>query len=215
MILESPWFDACIGAVIFINAIAIGAEQALDLNGADITPFVVLEHTFLVIYVLELIVRFLATSGKCLSDNWVKFDLLFVGIGVICLWIVSPIVGDVDELESFYMLRLLRLLRLARAVRLIALFRDLWMLVQGMLVSAQTMVYTIGLIAAILYLFAVVSIEVITKNDLADPESGDPTFQSVVEKNFKDLPHAMLTLLQFVSFDIGRGGGMWLSSTSL
>ncbi|CAK0807949.1 unnamed protein product [Prorocentrum cordatum] len=194
-------FDACIGVVILANAVAIGAEQSFELAEIDISAFAYLEHFFLTMYVLELFIRCVSTGGKCFSDNWVRFDAFLVGTSVLCFWIIPPVMGNVQGMGMVSMVRMLRLLRLARSVRLIKQFRELWMLVQGLLVSARTMVYTITLIVVILYLFSVVAVEVITKHHLARREDGDPTFHDIVEHSFNTLPQTMMTLMQFVSFD--------------
>jgi Ca2+-binding EF-hand superfamily protein len=96
-------------------------------------------------------------------------------------------------------LRILRLLRLARAVRLFPQFKALWMLVRGFLASAGTMFYTFVLMLLILYLFANLAIEVITK-DTALREA-EPEFDRLVTQFFPNLFRTMLTLLQFATLD--------------
>merc|ERR1711904_630386 len=78
-----------------------------------------------------------------------------------------------EQLGPFMVLRVLRLLRLARAVRLFSQFKPLWMLVRGLLSSAGTMCYTFILMLLILYLFANLAIEVITKDTALREENED------------------------------------------
>merc|ERR1719183_1269837 len=95
-------------------------------------------------------------------------------------------------------LRVLRLARLARALRLLAQFKELWMLVRGLLSSAGTMIYTFILIMIILYVFACMGMELIT-TDMDSRE--DPEFDGYVELYFPGIWVTMLTLIQFVMVD--------------
>jgi Ca2+-binding EF-hand superfamily protein len=96
-------------------------------------------------------------------------------------------------------LRVLRLLRLARAVRLFSQFKALWMLVRGLLSSAGTISYTFLLLALILYLFANMAIELITKDE--ELRSQDAEFDQIVQDYFPDLFTTIMTLTQFVNLD--------------
>ena len=78
-------------------------------------------HVFLVIYLLEIAVRFWAVGLRCLKDPWVGIVCVLVAGGVFLSWVISPIVGDVEEVRAFMPLRIMRLLRLARTMRLNAL----------------------------------------------------------------------------------------------
>lgn len=200
-LLSSQRFDMSIGFVILANSISIGVESSFDLQGKDLGAFEKMEHVFLAVYSLELFLRFFAQGLNCLRSGWVIFDLVLVGMGVISTWVVTPIMGKgamADELGPLMVLRVMRLLRLARAVRLLVQFKTLWMLVRGLLSSAGTMIYTFSLIALILYVYACLGMELITKNPLA---LEDESFREAVEDHFSSIPHSMLTLTQFVTLD--------------
>merc|ERR1719323_1796079 len=77
-------------------------------------------------------------------------------------------------------------------------FQALWMLYQGLLMSAGTMLYTLGLLLIILYLFSCVGFEIITCNPL---RGADQEFDAIASEWFPDLASIMLTLLQFVCLD--------------
>merc|ERR1712228_857588 len=79
----------------------------------------VLENIFLVVYMIELLLRLYAWGWKVLKNNWVRFDLFLVVCGVLDFFIRYVVV----TLESFVMdkvmlVRLFRLFRLVRAARL-------------------------------------------------------------------------------------------------
>eukprot|EP00971_Amphidinium_carterae_P003854 76479-Amphidinium_carterae.1 len=73
--------------------------------------------------------------------------------------------------------------------------------VRGLLQCMNTMCYTLFLLLTMFYILSVVSLEIITNHELAQGEKLDADFREVVDFAFHSLPAAMLTMLQFVTFD--------------
>jgi len=123
-----------------------------------------LEHVFLIIYTVELALRFFAFGLSALKTPWVFFDLILVAMGILSVYVVGPIVSYVqskhgdnsvqDSMAGLLVLRMLRLFRLARVVRLLVIFKTLWVLIRGLIGSAGTISYTFCLIFLILYIFS-------------------------------------------------------------
>jgi len=141
----------------------------------------------------------------------VAFDTVLVIFGLLGTYIIEPLMQLVkdsgndslkDTLAGLLVLRIVRLFRLARIVRLLVVFKTLWMLVRGLMGSFGTMVYTMSLIFVMIYIFACMSIEVITKKWRY---SRKPEIAALVAFYFNDLPTTMLSLLQFVSMDSMSG----------
>lgn len=196
-------FDVLVGVVILCNAVTIGIEQSLELNGTDTLPIQVIETLFLAVYIFELILRAFGFGlGKCLKDAWVRFDMFLVFLGLITT-IMSIAGQSADALGPLMVLRSARLLRLAKTARMLMKFREFWMLIRGLLNSMGVMFYTLIILFAIIYVFSSVAVELITKHKHA--EEGHPDFNKEfadhVGKYFSTLPQAMLTLLQFVCLD--------------
>eukprot|EP00929_Paragymnodinium_shiwhaense_P045829 TRINITY_DN23370_c0_g1_i3.p1 TRINITY_DN23370_c0_g1~~TRINITY_DN23370_c0_g1_i3.p1 ORF type:complete len:577 (+),score=93.37 TRINITY_DN23370_c0_g1_i3:40-1770(+) len=83
-------------------------------------------------------------------------------------------------------------------------FRPLWMLMQGLLNSAQTMLTVMFVLSVIVYVFACVGVDLVGGHpDINDP-GVDDDFRTVVEMHFSDLFSAMLTILSFLVFDSVR-----------
>lgn len=200
-VLKSGLFDAGIGCVILLNCVSIGVEQSLELKGEHTEFFIVAEQGFIFIYMIEFGLRVFAHGFKTLKDNWVRFDTVLLVIAMLTNWLIQPFFGNVEGLGVLMVLRTARLLRLARAVRLLIKFRELWMLVQGLMNSAYTMLYTLLILGVIIYIFSSVAIELITKNPMSDPSNGNERFATLVETFFPDLPSTMLTLVQFATLD--------------
>lgn len=205
-ILASRSFDLTVGMVILINSVCIGLEQTYRIQQQSTHMIDVFEHFFLAIYVFEITLRFYVLGCQALRDNWVKFDLFLVVTSIITQWIIGPFLGDQlsQGVAPLMVLRTARLARLARALRLLVKFRELWMLIRGLLASAKMVIYTLILLVIILYMFAAVGIEVIR----LDPTytSGkdaiqEPEYREAVNRYFPTLPEALLTLVQFIAVD--------------
>lgn len=204
ILLASPIFDTGIGAVIALNAITIGIEQSIRVQGHDTRGIKLAENVFLLVYIVELGLRFFAAGLNAVkADRWVRFDLFLVILGVTTDWILEPALKDSspDQLGPLIVLRTGRLLRLAKSGRLLMKFREFWMLIRGLLSSAGIMLYTIFTLIIIIYVFSSMAIELITFHHLAVGNQADPSFVQHVDDYFATLPDTMLTLLRFVTLD--------------
>mmetsp|Transcript_15256 Transcript_15256/g.45781 ORF Transcript_15256/g.45781 Transcript_15256/m.45781 type:complete len:627 (+) Transcript_15256:89-1969(+) len=204
-IIASRKFDAYLGVVIIVNSICVGVEATLRLQRKDVAIFSMLEHLFLVIYIMEIAGRVYGFGLKCFNSGWVRFDFILIVLGVLGEWVFKPIL-DANKgmskqaegaLNPVLLLRVFRLFRLARALRLLVQFRTLWMLVQGLIHSSSTILFTVGLIVMLLYIFSCISMEV-----LAIPFADEPgPFGDIVRNHWSSIPASMLTLVRYVNLD--------------
>ena len=92
-LLNTAKFDAAMGVVIVINSVTIGIEAELSLEGnSDMTLLFYLEYIFLVIYTAELSLRIIVLGIKCLTNPWVQFDAVIVGVSLLEGAILAPMV---------------------------------------------------------------------------------------------------------------------------
>jgi hypothetical protein len=149
-------FDMLMGLVILINCLMIGLEASCHAGteceaNVDKDIFKVTEHIFLSIYIVELFARFYAFGVRnSLASYWVRFDVFLVLSGVLSTWILTPLFQD-NTGRSILVLKVLRVVRLARACRLLVQFRDLWILVRGLMGSVMTMMWSVGLIFVLIF----------------------------------------------------------------
>lgn len=197
-IIRSQGFGMFVALIILVNSVTIGLSITWDLEGKNTFPLEIAESCFLGIYTIELMLRFFAYGYTCLKDNWVKFDAFLVALGILDSWVLKAFQV---ELGPLLVLRALRLSRLARMFRLLVKFQTLWMLVRGLLNSAEMMLHTLFLLTFILYIFSAMGIELITHHSLAEGPDPDPEFSDIVGTYFADLPSTMVTLMQFTSLD--------------
>jgi len=198
-LLTSATFDIAVALVIILNAAIVGVDQTFRLAGGETVVFDYVESAFLVIYSVELVLRFIVQGAGCLKDNWVRFDICVIFLGWVGLIILAT--TNLEGFEVVVELRSIRMLRLCRTIGLVVKFRVLWMMAGGLLDSAGMMIHTLVLLFTIIYVFASIGIELTVHHPLASGESADSEFTEIVQTYFRNLPVTMLTLLQFVCLD--------------
>ncbi|CAE7606803.1 Scn5a [Symbiodinium natans] len=195
-LVSRKWFEYLMGLIIVANALAVGYEIQLSLSHIADWMFWI-DFTFVMIYLVELTIRFLAWGKKCFLDPWCILDMVLVALGVLSLF-TNSVGVQVQELESLLVVRSFRLLRLMRALRLLKQFRTVWRLVSGLLTSANAMLSTLVLVILTLYIAACLGIEVITKD--ASLSQTEET-AGIVSQYFGSLFMTLLTLSSFVTLD--------------
>jgi len=201
-------FDIVLGVVILVNAVAIGAETSRRSEGKEMGPVLVaLDWMFYTIYVVELLTRLAAFGMKVFQSRWVKFDCFLVICATLDI-ILSAELGDNKEdlsesedwaisiLNKIMLVRLLRLLRLAKLVRLMVQFKVLWMLVIGLVHSLHTLFWTFVILVSLIYVFAIMGMEMIYQ----DPTRSD-AFNDAVFQHFGSLYSSCLTLVAGLTID--------------
>jgi len=199
-LVESPAFDIVVSTVILLNAVTIGIEQTLDINGKDTIVIKIIESVFLILYSGEFLLRFTPKGLAVFRDAWVRFDFLLIILGILQSWIMEPLSSGSGSFGPLMVLRMTRLFRLAKTMRLFSKVEACWMLVRGFMNSASIMFYSLMILFFTLYAFACMACEIITKHSKNSAE-GDPLFHAEVEKYWSSLPQIMLTLARFACLD--------------
>mmetsp|Transcript_21092 Transcript_21092/g.38504 ORF Transcript_21092/g.38504 Transcript_21092/m.38504 type:complete len:646 (+) Transcript_21092:50-1987(+) len=203
-LLSWLWFDFCIGMIILANAATIGAEAVAKTRDEDPSVWIrVLDVFFLCVYSIELFLRVFTYRMDAFRNHWVKFDgfLVITGYFDLCVLLISSQSGGDDSggaLDQIMLVRMLRLCRLARMVRFFTQFRVLWALVQGLMHSFNTLMWTWLLMFSLLYSFAILSIDIFPKES---DDTATPEFREAASKFNEGLGVAMMTLSQFLWFD--------------
>jgi len=194
--LLSWQFEVFIGAVIIANAALIGEQSNYELAnpGAAIPNWMRwLDSGFLAVYTCELTFRLCCRGWQVVRDRGFQFDVILVAIG--CVGVVFDYCEfDAKEVKRAMVFRVLRLSRLLRLLKTVTYFKVFWRLSMGLLTSFSTVFSTMAMIFLILYLFALVGIEFISK---------DTSLLRKVQREdeFDSLPSNMMTLFQFVTMD--------------
>jgi len=193
-----------LGLLIISNSVLIGVETQLRLEDESGPPPYLfwIESFFLVCFVSELCVHWLADGTDNLSSGWFWFDLVLVATGIVYTWIVDPILAatsqDLPLVSQILTLRVLRLLRLVRALRLMDHFKELWKLCSGLLRSSRTMLSVCLLVLIAVFVFACLGIDLISTSPKLN--SNEET-RAIIEVHFSSLMVTVLTLMQFANAD--------------
>eukprot|EP00929_Paragymnodinium_shiwhaense_P080917 TRINITY_DN42247_c0_g1_i2.p1 TRINITY_DN42247_c0_g1~~TRINITY_DN42247_c0_g1_i2.p1 ORF type:complete len:557 (+),score=91.44 TRINITY_DN42247_c0_g1_i2:392-2062(+) len=198
-LLANNFFDISVGLVILSNAITIGVETSVKSGGNPIPLWLFwLEKFYLFVYTFELVMRLYGFRLRAFDSSWVRFDCFLVVCGIVdeALQLTGLDDGGSGILEKILLVRLLRLARLARLVRLMVRFRVLWLLVQGLLHSLNTLIWTFVIILILLYMFSILAMELVKPD-----ENASERYNDIVHEYFSDLLNCLLTLLQGLTLD--------------
>ncbi len=173
-IAESKLFMRLVLIVILFNTVLVGLETSTQLFAQYETLFHILDQWILVIFTLEIVIKFIASqfSWRFFRDPWNVFDFIIVLFGY--LLVSSPYVT---------LLRIVRVFRIFRAVSVVPSLKKLTNALILTLPSLGTIVMFMGII---FYVFAVL---------------GTLLFRDVAPAYFGSLPLSFLTLFQVVTLE--------------
>lgn len=198
--LEGPYCQLFIMGVILVNTITIGIELDVPWGG-----WLYLNHAFLFIYFMELMVRIKA-SGCCFFYKanelaWNLLDFTVVGSGVLEMWLLPLVEMVVSTIEgqNFHpgqnwlssivkLFRMLRLMRVLRLVRLVREIRPLYKLLNGIIQAMDGLKWVLFLTALLLYAMAILITSLVGHGLLYGeddiPDHAQEIFGTVVESMF-------------------------------
>lgn len=139
--LDQRWFVNLVLVVILANALILGAETMV--GGTALQILMVIDHTMLGFFVLELLLRIVAHGRRFFRDPWNLFDLAVIGIAVLPA-----------SSESLSALRALRVLRVLRVITVVPSLRRV---VDGLLRAVPGMGAVGALLVLVIYVAAVIA----------------------------------------------------------
>ncbi|KAF4661301.1 hypothetical protein FOL47_006750 [Perkinsus chesapeaki] len=194
---NSIQFEIVMGILIILNCLAIAWQSAYypSQPGPSIDIFFfVAEQAFTLVFFIEWTLRLLANTWIWLLYPVNMMDTLIVLSGIAVSWVLTPLDLESDWIRQLQVLRAFRLVRIGRAVRLVPEFREMWMMVRGLLESGLTLFWTYTVIAAVCYVFGMATTYFIGRRE---DNLSDDSIQSL----FGDVPSSMFTLFQIMTLD--------------
>mmetsp|Transcript_94720 Transcript_94720/g.230112 ORF Transcript_94720/g.230112 Transcript_94720/m.230112 type:complete len:609 (+) Transcript_94720:79-1905(+) len=214
------------GGAVLANAVFIGMDTQVRASGANSKVMVVVEAGFMLIFLVELLLRIYADRcPKFLRSTWNLLDAFLVGISIFD--VVSTFMfeapgesGGPQDLDKLRIVRLLKITRMVRMVRIIRVFRfrtllrsmrGLIVLVQAIIDALKALGWVIAIFAVTTYLGAIVTTEFVGLTNVDD----DP----LLDEWFGDMFKSMFTLMQLSTLDdwvtitryVGNKlGGLWM-----
>ena len=141
-LVEHRYFTGFITVLILINAVTLGLETDRDVMasiGPELHAFVTL---ILLIFTVELVLKFYAYRMSFFKTGWNWFDLIIVGIA----WI--PASGN---------LSVMRALRVLRVLRLISVVPQMRRVISAIGHSIPGMISVVGVLGLIFYVSSVLA----------------------------------------------------------
>ncbi len=167
-------FESFIIFVIITSAIMVGVKT-YKLSPVLINTFMVLDWAISIIFLFEIMVRFLATPKRLdfFKDGWNVFDTLIVTISLI-------------PLENSEMALVARLIRVFRVLRMISIIPELRILMNSFFTALPRLGYVMALMFIIFYIYAAF---------------GSLFFKEINESYWGDIAISLLTLFRVMTFE--------------
>lgn len=171
--------------------------------------FKAVESLFTFIFIIEWAIRlgafqrlFFATKER----GWHAFDTLLIvaGFSEVIMGIVTGGDNPGGETLILRVLRIVRLMRLLRIMRFVGVFRELRLLISGLLGSTRALLWSVVLLALVLYIFGIF----FGQGVLTYITSGDDvpeTAKAELLHHFGSMDTTMVTMFAVIS-----GGTDWL-----
>ncbi|CAK0898532.1 unnamed protein product [Prorocentrum cordatum] len=214
---SSSHFETVVAVSIISNAVATGwnSDWVMRNLGSDRPMFfIVLDWVFLSVFMLELLFRMVAEWGhffhyRAKMFKWNIFDTIIIALTFLNN---AEILGVRFSVVRVF--RVLRLVRLIRVVRLMDCFRELRMMVDGILNCGKVLLWAFLLLVLVTFTYAVVCLEFISEwlaqveQDMRVSTAGSGLAEqetiTFVKDNYQSLPYSVYTLFKAVS-----GGVNW------
>lgn len=204
ILVDQLWFNVIVTCTTFLNSFIIGLEQELSSSDGGISDRILwymIELFFASLFTIEIILRISCLKARFIIDIWNVCDTIVVACMVIDALVLQPanMGGKVRLLST---LRTMRVIRLVRLVRMFNFFRELWLLVGGLVNSIKAL----GWICVILLLFMYVCGVVVTTEIGQNPEvyANGPSYDGEVwpyKEYFGSVFKSMFTLFQVMTLD--------------
>merc|ERR1719478_1479021 len=102
-------------------------------------------------------------------------DFVLVWMSVLDVWFFALLApGEGGNMQVFSVLRIMRILRAVRTVRLLKVFRELWLIVKGIIDSVRTVFWASLLLILVLYVASILAVKIIGKNTTMENWITDP-----------------------------------------
>lgn len=173
--VEHKTFVIGITALILINAVILGLETVPSINEDYGWLLIASDKSILIIFTIELALKFYAYRGRFFRSAWNNFDFIIVAIA----WI--PAIGP---------LSVLRALRILRVLRLISVVPQMRRIVTAIGHSIPGMISVVGVLLLIFYVSAVIA----TKLFGTYPDAN-------MQEWFGSIPASAYTLFQIMTLE--------------
>jgi hypothetical protein len=158
--------------MITLNLIQMGLATD-NTSGGWRHVWWIADNWFTAVFLLEAVIKVMAFRAEYFchpkDGKWNSFDASIVLLSVMDTWVISIFLNPSDEGTSFSPIRLFRMLRLLRMVKMFRMIPDLMMVIIGIASSLRALFWVFCLMTLVLYVFAIVCVQVIGGADSGYP----------------------------------------------
>lgn len=167
-------FEWFVVSIIILSALLIGAKT-YSLPSASIQLLSVLDWAITLIFLFEIIVRFIAEPNKkrFFLDGWNIFDTLVVVVSLM-------------PIENSDLALIGRLVRIFRVLRMVSIIPELRLLLNSLIRAMPQLFYVLLLMFIIFYIYAAI---------------GSTFFHDINKDLWGDIAISMLTLFRVMTFE--------------
>jgi len=161
----------------------------------------ILEWMFCTAFATEMVFRIRCGRSAFFFDLWNVLDLLLVCAAIFDALVLTP-AGVGGQIRFLTVLRALRAVRLVKLVRMFPSFRELWLLVGGLVNSIRALCWVGLVVLIVLYVCSIVTTAEIGQKD--DVYGVGPSYDGEVwpyKKYFGSVFASMFTLFQVMTLD--------------
>eukprot|EP00451_Oxyrrhis_marina_P024937 CAMPEP_0204345394 /NCGR_PEP_ID=MMETSP0469-20131031/26363_1 /ASSEMBLY_ACC=CAM_ASM_000384 /TAXON_ID=2969 /ORGANISM="Oxyrrhis marina" /LENGTH=431 /DNA_ID=CAMNT_0051330829 /DNA_START=22 /DNA_END=1314 /DNA_ORIENTATION=+ len=196
---EAPWFNLGVAGVIVANLVLMGVETDNEVEEGSATRifFYVLEVTFNAVYVFEIIARVHCKGWTYFCDAANLGDVVIVLLSGADAFVLTPM-GTEGPFSSMASLRVLRLFRLVRLFKLMTMFRELWLLMLGLIRSLRTLSW-VGILCLIVLYVAGIFATLLIGQDCEQFVQADPAFEC--DLYFGTVYRSMYSMWQVITLE--------------
>eukprot|EP00928_Gymnodinium_smaydae_P081771 TRINITY_DN65233_c0_g1_i1.p1 TRINITY_DN65233_c0_g1~~TRINITY_DN65233_c0_g1_i1.p1 ORF type:complete len:553 (+),score=81.72 TRINITY_DN65233_c0_g1_i1:96-1661(+) len=152
-LIRSQWFDFGVTMVLLSNIVFVIIDTNFSRKGESPFWMRAMDLTYLSFYVLELTVRLFVDRCAYFSSALNVFDTLLVTSD----FLMQVVVYSSMAVPPLSVLRVFKILRLLRIVRTLDSFRELWIMLHGLIAAMKALVWAVALIAFVFIFWSILS----------------------------------------------------------
>eukprot|EP00928_Gymnodinium_smaydae_P002720 TRINITY_DN10976_c1_g1_i1.p1 TRINITY_DN10976_c1_g1~~TRINITY_DN10976_c1_g1_i1.p1 ORF type:complete len:499 (+),score=79.70 TRINITY_DN10976_c1_g1_i1:57-1553(+) len=157
-VVTSSYFETVINVVLLANIGVMIAETNAAAQSYLPSWIQAINIVFLTVYFMEITLRIIIEGVYFFTESMNLFDFSLVAIDVVLQVIVFSMSA---ALPSVSVLRLVKVFRLLRAIRALSAFRELWMMLHGLISALKAMVWACLLVGIVLLIWSILSVELL------------------------------------------------------
>ena len=178
-------FEYIILLVIIVNMVSLGLETSAAFKDYQ-NVFFIIDQVCLWIFIVELILKFIAYNKDFFKSRWNIFDLVIVLISIASSFSYFTVFRVLRIFRSVRILNAIRSMRAVKAFRFIDSLNQLKTIFTALVKSIPGIIWTCLLLMIFFYIYGII---------------GTNIFGSDFPDLFGTLGRSLLTLFQVMSFD--------------